>query len=104
MKIELMKIAVRGLELLNLKFETRKHCVGKYNDYFADITAKTVWNDQKQDEILLSFSPLCTHFGVQSKKRYVMVLLEANVQLTKGSFEIALYGNVMQDDDRLNLN
>ncbi len=25
MKIELMKIVVRGLELLNLKFETRKH-------------------------------------------------------------------------------
>lgn len=104
MKIEFLKIVVRGLELLNLKFETRKHFVGGYNDYFADLTAKTVWNKEKEDDTLLLISPLCIHFGTQLKKRYVMCLLEVNIQLTKGSFEIALNGNVMQDDNRMNLN
>ena len=104
MKIELMKIVVRGLELLNVKLEAKKHFADGYNDYFADLTAKTVWNDEKEDETLFECSPLSTQFGVQLKNRHVMFLLELNIKLTKGAFEIAIYGNVMQDDDRKYLN
>lgn len=99
MKIELMRMIVRGRELLNIKLETRKHSVGGYNDYFQDLTAKTVWNDEKADDTLFMCSPVSTSFGVRLKKCYVMVLLEVSIELTKGSFEIALHGNLMQDED-----
>ena len=104
MKIELMKISVRGLELLNLKFKTRKHNVCGYNDYLGDLTAKLCWNEEKSDETLFRFSPLTSALCVKLRKRYVSICIEATMELTKGSFDIGLHWNLMQDDDRQNLN
>ena len=104
MKIELMKISVRGLELLNLKFKTRKHNVCGYNDYLGDLTAKLCWNEKKSDETLFSFSPLTSALCVKLRKRYVTLVVELSMELTKGSFDIGLHWNLMQDDDRQNLN
>lgn len=61
MKIELMKIVVRGLELLNVKLEAKKHRCSGYNDYYGDLAAKVCWNDWKGDESLFIFSPYLMH-------------------------------------------
>ena len=99
-----MKISVRGLELLNLKFKTRKHNVCGYNDYLGDLTAKLCWNDWHLDETLFQFSPYIMAACVKLRKHYVTLLVELSMELTKGSFDIGLHWNLMQDDDRLNLN
>ena len=104
MKIELMKISVRGLELLNLKFKTKKHNVCGYNDYLGDLTAKLCWNDWHLDETLFQFSPYIMAACVKLRKRYVTLVVELSTELTKGSFDIGLHWNLMQDDDRQNLN
>ena len=104
MKIALMKIVVRGLELLNVKLEAKKHRCSGYNDYYGDLAAKVCWNDWKGDESLFIFSPYLMHLCVKLRKCYVTLCVEVSMELKKGSFDIGLHFNLMQDDDRQNLN
>ena len=99
MKIELMKIVVRGLELLNVKFE--KTTTHQYNlpDHWADLTVKSVWNEDKEDEFLAAFSPFTSQINFRLKRRSVMFLVEFVLELTKGSAEIGFKFNLMQDEN-----
>ena len=100
MKIELMKIVVRGLELLNLKFEKRTTHQYSLPDHWADLTVKSVWNEDKQDELLCAVSPWSANVNIKLKHRSMMVLFEFVFELCRGAAEIGLKLNVMQDSDK----
>ena len=99
MKIELMKIVVRGMELLNLKFEKRTTHQYSLPDHWADLTLKSVWNEDKQHELLCTVSPWSANVNIKLKHRSMMVLFEFVFELCRGSAEIGFKLNVMQDSD-----
>ena len=99
MKIDFFKIGVRGLELLNLKFEKRTTHQYSLPDHWADLTVKSVWNEDKQDELLCAVSPWSANVNIKLKHRSMMVLFEFVFELCRGSAEIGFKLNVMQDSD-----
>ena len=99
MKIELMKIVVRGLELLNVKLEKRTNHQYPLPDHWADLTVKSVWNEDKQHELLCAVSPWSANVNINLKHRSMMVLFEFVFELCRGSAEIGFKLNVMQDSD-----
>ena len=100
MKINFLKIVVRGLELLNLKFEKRTTHQYSLPDHWADLTVKSVWNEDKQDELLCAVSPWSANVNIKLKHRSMMVLFEFVFELSRGAAEIGLKLNVMQDSDK----
>ena len=100
MKIDFLKIVVRGLELLNLKFEKRTTHQYSLPDHWADLTVKSVWNEDKQDELLCAVSPWSANVNIKLKHRSMMVLFEFVFELCRGAAEIELKLNVMQDSDK----
>ena len=100
MKIDFLKIVVRGLELLNLKFEKRTTHQYSLPDHWADLTVKSVWNEDKQDELLCAVSPWSANVNIKLKHRSMMVLFEFVFELCRGAAEIGLKLNVMQDSDK----
>ena len=100
MKIDFLKIGVRGLELLNLKFEKRTTHQYSLPDHWADLTVKSVWNEDKQDELLCAVSPWSANVNIKLKHRSMMVLFEFVFELCRGAAEIGLKLNVMQDSDK----
>ena len=99
MKINFLKIVVRGLELLNLKFEKRTTHQYSLPDHWADLTVKSVWNEDKQHELLCAVSPWSANVNIKLKHRSMMVLCEFVFELCRGSAEIGFKLNVMQDSD-----
>ena len=100
MKIDFLKIVVRGLELLNLKFEKRTTHQYSLPDHWADLTVKSVWNEDKQHELLCAVSPWSANVNIKLKHRSMMVLFEFVFELCRGAAEIGLKLNVMQDSDK----
>ena len=100
MRINFLKIVVRGLELLNLKFEKRTTHQYSLPDHWADLTVKSVWNEDKQDELLFAVSPWSANVNIKLKHRSMMVLFEFVFELCRGAAEIGLKLNVMQDSDK----
>ena len=100
MKIDFLKIVVRGLELLNLKFEKRTTHQYSLPDHWADLTVKSVWTEDKQDELLCAVSPWSANVNIKLKHRSMMVLFEFVFELCRGAAEIGLKLNVMQDSDK----
>ena len=100
MKIDFLKIVVRGLELLNLKFEKRTTHQYSLPDHWADLTVKSVWNEDKQHELLCAVSPWSANVNIKLKHRSMMVLCEFVFELCRGAAEIGLKLNVMQDSDK----
>ena len=100
MKIDFFKIGVRGLELLNLKFEKRTTHQYSLPDHWADLTVKSVWNEDKQHELLCAVSPWSANVNIKLKHRSMMVLFEFVFELCRGAAEIGLKLNVMQDSDK----
>ena len=100
MKIDFFKIVVRGLELLNLKFEKRTTHQYSLPDHWADLTVKSVWNEDKQHELLCVVRPWSTNVNIKLKHRSMMVLFEFVFELCRGSAEIGFKLNVMQDSDK----
>ena len=100
MRINFLKIVVRGLELLNLKFEKRTTHQYSLPDQWADLTVKSVWNEDKQDELLCAVSPWSANVNIKLKHRSMMVLFEFVFELCRGAAEIGLKLNVMQDSDK----
>ena len=99
MKIDFLKIGVRGLELLNLKFEKRTTHQYSLPDHWADLTVKSVWNEEKKDEMLCAVSPWSANFNINLKHRTISLFLEFVFELYRGSAEIGFKLNVMQDSD-----
>ena len=100
MRINFLKIVVRGLELLNLKFEKRTTHQYSLPDHWADLTVMSVWNEEKKDEMLCAVSPWSANFNINLKHRSMMVLFEFVFELCRGAAEIGLKLNVMQDSDK----
>ena len=100
MRINFLKIVVRGLELLNLKFEKRTTHQYSLPDHWADLTVKSVWNEDKQDELLCAVSPWSANVNIKLKHRSMMVLFEFVFELCRGAAEIGLKLNVMPDSDK----
>ena len=100
MRINFLKIVVRGLELLNLKFEKRTTHQYSLPDHWADLTVKSVWNEDKQDELLCAVSPWSANVNIKLKHRSMMVLFDFVFELCRGAAEIGLKLNVMQDSDK----
>ena len=100
MKIDFLKIGVRGLELLNLKFEKRTTHQYSLPDHWADLTVKSVWNEDKQHELLCAVSPWSANVNIKLKHRSMMVLFEFVFELCRGAAETGLKLNVMQDSDK----
>ena len=100
MKIDFLKIVVRGMELLNLKFEKRTTHQYSLPDHWADLTVKSVWNEDKQHELLCAVSPWSANVNIKLKHRSMMVLFEFVFELCRGAAEIGLKLNVMQDSDK----
>ena len=99
MKIDFLKIVVRGLELLNLKFEKRTTHQYSLPDHWADLTGKSVWNEENKDEMLCAVSPWSASFNIKLKHRTISLFLEFVFELCRGSAEIGFKLNVMQDSD-----
>ena len=99
MKINFLKIVVRGLELLNLKFEKRTTHQYSLPDHWADLTVKSVWNEENKDEMLCAVSPWSASFNIKLKHRTISLFLEFVFELCRGSAEIGFKLNVMQDSD-----
>ena len=100
MKINFLKIVVRGLELLNVKMEKRTTHQYSLPDHWADLTVKSVWNEENKDEMLCAVSPWSANFNINLKHRSMMVLFEFVFELCRGAAEIGLKLNVMQDSDK----
>ena len=100
MKIDFLKIVVRDLELLNLKFEKRTTHQYSLPDHWADLTVKSVWNEDKQHELLCAVSPWSANVNIKLKHRSMMVLFEFVFELCRGAAETGLKLNVMQDSDK----
>ena len=100
MRINFLKIVVRGLELLNVKMEKRTTHQYSLPDHWADLTVKSVWNDENKDEMLCAVSPWSASFNIKLKHRSMMVLFEFVFELCRGAAEIGLKLNVMQDSDK----
>ena len=99
MKIDFLKIVVRGLELLNLKLEKRTTHQYSLPDHWADLTVKSVWNEDKEHELLCVVSPWSAYVSIKLKHRSMRVLCEVVFGLCRGSAEIGFKLNVMQDSD-----
>ena len=100
MKIDFLKIVVRGLELLNLKFEKRTTHQYSLPDHWADLTVKSVWNEENKDEMLCAVSPWSASFNIKLKHRTISLFLEFVFELCRGAAEIGFKLNVMQDSDK----
>ena len=73
MRINFLKIDIGGRELLNVKMEKRTTHQYSLPDHWADLTVKSVWNEEN---------------------------LEIVFELCRGAAEIGLKLNVMQDSDK----
>ena len=73
MRINFLKIDVGDRELLNVKMEKRTTHQYSLPDHWADLTVKSVWNEEN---------------------------LEFVFELCRGAAEIGLKLNVMQDSDK----
>ena len=100
MKIDFLKIVVRGMELLNLKFEKRTTHQYSLPDHWADLTVKSGWNEENKDEMLCAVSPWSANFNINLKHRTISLLFEFVFELCRGSAEIGFKLNVMQDSDK----
>lgn len=104
MKINLLKIAVRGLELLNVKLKSVLSRRGSYREYYGDLTASVEWKKEGHDASVFTFSPFIWELSFNWKKRSVMVIFEFSIQIFNGFAEMGLHVNVMQDDCRQPIN
>ena len=95
-----MKIAVRGLELLNVKLKSVLSRRGSYREYYGDLTASVEWKKEGHDRRVFIFSPFIWELSFEWRKRSVMVMFELSIEIFKGLASVGMHMNVMQDDDR----
>ena len=100
MKIELMKIVVRGLELLNVELKSVLSRSGTHREYYGDVTASVGWKRVRHDTSVFVFSPFIWELSFEWRKRSVMVIFELSIEIFKGLASVGMHMNVMQDDDR----
>lgn len=100
MKINVMKIVVRGLELLNVELKSVLSRSGTHREYYGDMTASVGWKRVRHDTSVFSFSPFIWELSFSRKDRSVMVIFELSIQIFKGLASVGMHMNVMQDDDR----
>ena len=95
-----MKIAVRGLELLNVELKSVLSRSGTHRDYYGDVTASVEWKKGDHRVSVFSFSPFIWELSFSRKDRSVMVIFELSIQIFKGLASVGMHMSVMQDDDR----
>ena len=100
MKINVMKIVVRGLELLNVELKSVLSRSGTHREYYGDMTASVGWKRVRHDTSVFSFSPFIWELAFSRKDRIVMVIFELSIEIFKGLASVGMHMNVMQDDDR----
>ena len=100
MKINVMKIVVRGLELLNIELKSVLSRSGTHREYYGDMTASVGWKQVRHDTRVFSFSPFIWELSFSRKDRSVMVIFELSIQIFKGLASVGMHMSVMQDDDR----
>ena len=100
MRINFLKIDVGGRELLNVKMEKRTTHQYSLPDHWADLTVKSVWNEDKQHELLCAVSPWSANVNIKLKHRTISRFLEIVFDLGRGAADIGLKLNVMQDRDK----
>ena len=100
MKINVMKIVVRGLELLNVELKSVLSRSGSHREYYGDMTASVGWKQVRHDTRVFSFSPFIWELSFSRKDRSVMVCFELSIEILKGLASVGMHMNVMQDDYR----
>ena len=100
MKINVMKIVVRGLELLNVELKSVLSRSGTHREYYGDMTASVGWKRVRHDTSVFLFSPFIWELSFEWRKRSVMVMFELSIEIFKGLASVGMHMNVMQDDDR----
>ena len=100
MKINVMKIVVRGLELLNVELKSVLSRSGSHREYYGDMTASVGWKRVRHDTSVFSFSPFIWELSFEWRKRSVMVMFELSIEIFKGLASVGMHMSVMQDDDR----
>ena len=100
MKINVMKIVVRGLELLNVELKSVLSRSGTHREYYGDMTESVGWKRVRHDTSVFSFSPFIWELSFSRKDRSVMVIFELSIEIFKGLASVGMHMNVMQDDDR----
>ena len=100
MRINFLKIDIGGRELPNVMLETTKACNEGLKYHWADLTVKSVWNEENKDEMLCAVSPWSASFNIKLKHRTISLFLEFVFELCRGSAEIGFKLNVMQDSDK----
>lgn len=100
MKINVMKIVVRGLELLNVELKSVLSRSGSHREYYGDMTASVGWKRVRHDTSVFVFSPFIWELSFEWRKRSVMVIFELSIEIFKGLASVGMHMNVMQDDDR----
>lgn len=100
MKINVMKIVVRGLELLNVELKSVLSRSGTHREYYGDMTASVGWKRVRHDTSVFVFSPFIWELSFSRKDRSVMVMFELSIEIFKGLASVGMHMNVMQDDDR----
>ena len=100
MKINVMKIVVRGLELLNVELKSVLSRSGTHREYYGDMTASVGWKRVRHDTSVFVFSPFIWELSFEWRKRSVMVMFELSIEIFKGLASVGMHMNVMQDDDR----
>ena len=100
MKINVMKIVVRGLELLNVELKSVLSRSGTHREYYGDMTASVGWKRVRHDTSVFVFSPFIWELSFEWRKRSVMVMFELSIEIFKGLVSVGMHMNVMQDDDR----
>ena len=100
MKINVMKIVVRGLELLNVELKSVLSRSGSHREYYGDMTASVGWKRVRHDTSVFVFSPFIWELSFSRKDRSVMVMFELSIEIFKGLASVGMHMSVMQDDDR----
>ena len=100
MKINVMKIAVRGLELLNVELKSVLSRSGTHREYYGDMTASVGWKQVEHGTNVFTFSPFIWELSFSRKDRSVMVMFELSIEILKGLASVGMHMNVMQDDYR----
>ena len=100
MKINLLKIVVRGLELLNVELKSVLSRSGTHREYYGDMTASVGWKRVRHDTSVFVFSPFIWELSFEWRKRSVMVMFELSIEIFKGLASVGMHMSVMQDDDR----
>ena len=100
MKINVMKIVVRGLELLNVELKSVLSRSGTHREYYGDMTASVGWKQVEHGTNVFTFSPFIWELSFEWRKRSVMVCFELSIEILKGLASVGMHMNVMQDDYR----